>query len=64
MIDFSWILYVGRSLLGYSDREVGRLTFTKWKEQYDHYKNEYDFRLAKVSYSKAHEITQQEEEWL
>ena len=55
--------YVGRTLLGYTEREVGHLTYHKWKQQYDHYKADYDFKLSKVSYEKAYELTQQEEEW-
>ena len=57
------MLYVGRTLLGYKDKEVGRLTYHKWKQQYDHYKEDYDFKLLRVSYDKAHDVAQQEEEW-
>lgn len=50
-------------MLGYKDKEVGRLTYHKWKQQYDHYKEDYDFKLLRVSYDKAHDVAQQEEEW-
>ena len=54
------MLYVGRTILGYTDKEVGRLTYHRWKQQFDHYQNDYDFKLQRVSYSQAQEMADRE----
>lgn len=57
-------MYVGHTLLGFSTKEVGRLTFREWKQQYEHYKSDYDFRLAKVSYQQLEDEAAKQDEWI
>ncbi|MDO4503711.1 MAG: hypothetical protein Q4B84_00990 [Clostridia bacterium] len=33
-VDFSWILFVGTKMLGFTEKEVGRFTFKKWSLLY------------------------------
>ncbi len=64
MIDFSWLLYIGHSILGFTEKEVGHFTFSKLMKLYGHYKNHYDFMLKKVSYNDLEEAVIQNEEWI
>lgn len=57
IIDFSWLLFIGHCLLGFSEKEVGRMTLKKILNLYEHYKNNYDFQLKKVSYRELEEKT-------
>nr|DAK01711.1 MAG TPA: hypothetical protein [Caudoviricetes sp.] len=57
------MVYVGVSLLGFSEKEVGRMTLRKWRNLYQHYKDHYDFTLKKVSYAQADEIIARGDEW-
>jgi len=49
------LLFVGHCLLGFGELEVGRMTLKKIMSLYKHYKNNYDFQLARVSYSELEE---------
>jgi len=51
-------------LLGLSSKEVGRLTYRKFRNLYYHYQRFYDFKLRKISYEKLEEMVMEEEEWL
>lgn len=64
MIDFSWLLFIGHCLLGFSEKEVGRMTLRKLLSLYKHYKNNYDFQLKKVTYAQLDEAIAHEGEWL
>jgi hypothetical protein len=61
-------LFTGHTLLGFSEKEVGRMTMRKFMKLYSHYKNRFDLELmlrAKgVPYAKYEEMLMQEEEWL
>jgi hypothetical protein len=54
--------------LGFSEKEIGRMTLRKFKKLYSHYKNNFDLELSMrikgVTYAKYEEIAMQEEEWL
>ena len=63
-IDFSWLLYVGHCLLGYTDKEVGRMTLKKLLKLYKHYKNHYDFTLSGRTYRELEEYADHEGEFL
>lgn len=41
--------------MGFSEKEVGRMTLRKILKLYKHYKNDYDFRLKQLSYSEIEE---------
>jgi len=59
---------VGRKLLGFTEKEVGRMTIRKFMKLYDHYKNNFDLEMvlqAKgVTYAGLAERQIQDEEWL
>ena len=47
--------FLGHCLLNFSEKEVGRMTLKKILNLYKHYKNHYDFTLAKISYQELEE---------
>jgi hypothetical protein len=59
---------VGHTLLGYSEKEVGRMTLRKFMRLYDHYKANFDLemRLKRkgITYAKLNELQIEDEEWL
>lgn len=68
--DFSWIAFVGVTLLGYTEHEVGRMTLRKWSKLYKHYKDVYDFQslnangqTTRLTYRRLEEMQQEDEEW-
>ena len=50
-------------MLGFTEKEVGRMTLRKWRNLYQHYKDHYDFTLKKVSYAQIDEIIARGDEW-
>ncbi len=63
-----WFLFVGHTVLGFSEKEVGRMTLRKFMRLYDHYKNNFDLEMTLtkkgVTYAKLNEMQIQDEEWL
>jgi len=57
-------LWIGHCLLHFSEKEVGRMTLSKFIKIYNHYKNNYDFNLSKLSYAKIEEEKNRAGEWL
>jgi hypothetical protein len=59
---------VGHTLLGFSEKEVGRMTLRKFTRLYDHYKINFDREMVLkrngCTYAKLAELQMQEEEWL
>ena len=45
--DFSWILFVGTNMLGFTEKEIGHFTFKKWSLLYEHFKIYYNFKISK-----------------
>ncbi len=41
-----WISFVGVTLLGYTEREVGHFTFSKWNQLYEHFKRYHNFKVG------------------
>lgn len=68
VIDFSWFYFVGKTRLGLSFKETGRLTLTMFNRLYGHYKTMWslEMRLAhqNMTYDEAFQKAQQDEEWL
>lgn len=68
VIDFSWFYFIGKTKLGLSFHETGRLTLAMFKRLYSHYKNDWDYEMrlrnANVTYAEAFIKSQKEEEWL
>jgi hypothetical protein len=67
VIDFSWFLFIGKTRLGLSFKETGRLTLTMFNKLYGHYKNTWDLEMrlkrANMTYSEAFIKSQKAEEW-
>jgi hypothetical protein len=56
-------LFVGHTLLGFSEKEVKHMTLGKLMNLYNHYQNHYDFTLSKMTYRELEEKIMQSEEW-
>ena len=67
VIDFSWLYFIGKTKLGLSFKETGRLTIKMFNKLYGHYKDtwDYEMRLSKsnMTYREAFIKSQQDEEW-
>ena len=50
--------------MGYTDKEVGRMTLKKLLKMYRHYKNHYDFTLSGRTYRELEEYADHEGEFL
>ena len=57
-------MYIGHCLLGFTEKEVGRMTLKKLLTLYKYYKNDYDFKLSKRSYRELQEIIDHDGELL
>lgn len=44
-MDFARLLFIGRKKLGFTEREVGRMTLGKFVRLYQAYKNDFDMEL-------------------
>ena len=63
-IDFVWICFVGVTLLGYTEREVGHFTFKKWNKLYEYYKKFHDFETKKyLFYENPSSEEESSDEW-
>lgn len=67
VIDFSWYYFIGRSKLGLTHTETGRITLTLFNKLYKHYKNTFDFELrlrqTNTTYEEAYKKSNDAEEW-
>lgn len=66
-IDLSWFYFIGRTKLGLTIRETGRLTITLFNKLYKHYKNTFDFemmlRQTGTTYAEAYKKSNDAELW-
>ena len=53
MIDFDFVYFIGHVVLGYTDREVGRMTMRRLTKMYQFYKDMHDFEAAGGNYRRA-----------
>jgi hypothetical protein len=58
------LLFVGHCLLGFTEKEVGRMTLGKLLKLYKHYKNDYDFKMSNRTYRELQEMFDHEGEFL
>lgn len=67
-MDFTWYYFIGRNKLGFTFKEVGRLTLTTFNKYYKHYKDTFDYEMrltkADITYAEAYAKTQKNDEWL
>ena len=65
LVDFSWILFVGTKMLGFTEKEVGHFTFKKWDLLYTHFKTYHNFCISKQLFAEKENTTRQtSDEWL
>lgn len=65
LIDFSWILFVGTKMLGFTEKEVGHFTFKKWDLLYTHFKIYHNFCISKQLFAEKESTAYQtSDEWL
>lgn len=54
--------------MGFSEKEIGRMTPRKFAKLYQHYKNNFDVQLVMrqkgLTYVKLEQMQMEEEEWL
>lgn len=63
--DFSWLLFVGTKMLGFTEREVGHFTLKKWNLLYTHFKTYHNFCISKQLFIEKENITHQTcDEWI
>ena len=67
VIDFSWFWFIGKTKLGLSFKETGRLTLTMFNRLYGHYKDVWDLEMrlsnGNMTYAEAFAKSQRDEEW-
>ena len=64
-MDFSWILFVGTKMLGFTEKEIGHFTFKKWSLLYEHFKIYHNFKTSKQLFKEKENTTHQiSDEWL
>jgi len=51
-------------LLGFTEKEVGRMTLGKLLKLYSHYKNHYDFKLSGKSYKELDDMVAHDGEFI
>lgn len=50
--------------MGYSTKEVGRMTFGKWFKLYKHYQNNHDIIVKGITYAQLRTEQRKRDEWL
>jgi hypothetical protein len=61
IIDFAWFLFIGMKI-GFSDTEVGHMSYFKWKKLYEHYKSMYNFETKKLLFELEETETNEKKE--
>lgn len=62
--DFSWLLFVGVKMLGFSEREVGHFTLKKWSLLYKHFRTYHNFCTANQLFKEEKTTASTNDEWL
>lgn len=66
-IDFSWFYFIGRNKLGFTYKEVGRLTLRTFNKLYQCYKDNFDLEMllnkSNTTYAEYEKKQIEDEEW-
>ncbi len=63
--DFSWVLFVGTKMLGFTEREVGHMTLKKWSLLYKHFRAYHNFCTRQQLFKEEPAAgTSSSDEWL
>ena len=57
-----WLSFVGVTMLGYNEKEVGHWTFNKWKKLYDYFKKFHNFKVQEKLFVIENDSTEEVEE--
>ncbi len=57
-----WLSFVGVTMLGYNEKEVGHWTFNKWKKLYDYFKKFHNFKVQEKLFEIENDSTEEVEE--
>lgn len=57
-----WLSFVGVTMLGYNEKEVGHWTFNKWKKLYDYFKKFHNFKVQEKLFEIENDSTEDVEE--
>ena len=63
-LDFSWILFVGTKMLGFTEREVGHMTLKKWNLLYKHFRIYHNFCTQQQLFKEEKVQASTSDEWL
>ena len=62
-IDFSWFLFIGHCKLGFTEKEVFRMTLKKFNQLYNHYKIYHDLDMKQITFEELEEAQAKDDEW-
>ena len=62
-IDFSWFSFIGVCKLGFSEKEVFRMTLRKFNKLWEHYKYYHDIEKS-TTYAQLEKEQSEDDEWL
>ena len=66
-VDFSWFYFIGMNKLGFTYKEVGRLTLRIFNKLYQCYKNNFDLEMSlnksNTTYAEYEKKQIENEEW-
>ena len=57
-----WLSFVGVTMLGYNEKEVGHWTFNKWKKLYEYFKKFHNFKVQEKLFEIENDSTEEVEE--
>jgi len=49
-IDFAWFLFIGKKI-GFTEKNIGHMTYYKWKRLYEHFKSMHNFETRKLLFT-------------
>jgi len=62
--EFSWILFVGTKMLGFTEKEVGHMTLKKWSLLYKHFREYHNFCVQQQLFKDEKINASSTDEWL
>ena len=62
-LDFSWLLFVGVKMFGFTEKSVGRMTLKKWNLLFEHFKKYHNFKTKGGLFKEEKEVIQ-DDEWI
>ncbi len=62
--EFSWILFVGTKMLGFTEKEVGHMTLKKWNLLYKHFRAYHNFCVQQQLFKDEKINLPNNDEWI